>query len=271
MPKALVNGIRIYYDVYGQGEPILLIMGLGGSALAWQSQIPTLSQRLRVIAYDNRDAGRSDKMEAEYSMADMADDAAALLGHLDIASAHVYGVSMGGMIAQELALRHPGRVRTLVLGCTSPCLLAIPPSEKAVRDIMEAAELPVREAFERSMWTGYSDAYLAAHKDHLWLRAQVEAGLTPPLEALRRHYAVVGGFDARERVGQIRAPTLVMTGDQDPLVPPENSRFLAEHIPGAETIVFPGGRHAFNVEFEEESNSAVLDFVRRHSGIAVQH
>jgi pimeloyl-ACP methyl ester carboxylesterase len=269
MPKALVNGVRIYYEVYGQGEPIVLIMGLGGSALAWQSQIPTLSQRLRVIAYDNRDAGRSEKVEAEYSMADMADDAADLLGHLDTGSAHVYGVSMGGMIAQELALSHPGRVRTLVLGCTSPCLPAMPPSEKAARDVMESAELPLREAFERNMWTGYSDDYLAAHKNDLWLRAQVEAGLTPPLESLRHHYTAVGGFDARERLGQIRAPTLVMTGDDDPLVPPGNSRFLAEHIPGAELIVFPGGRHAFNVEFEEESNSAVLDFIRRHSGIAV--
>jgi pimeloyl-ACP methyl ester carboxylesterase len=269
MPKALVNGVRIYYEVYGQGEPILLIMGLGGSSLAWQSQIPTLSQHLRVIAYDNRDAGRSDKVEVEYSMADMADDAAALLDHLDIGSAHVYGVSMGGMIAQELALRHPAHVRTLVLGCTGPCLAAMPPSERAVRDILEAAELPLQEAFERTMWTGYSNDYLAAHRDDLWLRAQVEGGLTPPLDALRRHYAVVGGFDVRERVAQIRAPTLVMTGDDDPLVPPENSRFLAEHIPGVELVVFPGGRHAFNVEFEEESNSAVLDFIRRHSGIAI--
>jgi pimeloyl-ACP methyl ester carboxylesterase len=269
MPKAIVNGVRIYYEVYGQGEPALLIMGLGGSALAWQSQIPTLSQHLRVIAYDNRDAGRSDKLDAEYSMADMADDAAALLGHLDVGSAHVYGVSMGGMIAQELALRHPERVRTLVLGCTSPCLAAMPPSEKAARDVMESAALPLREAFERNMWTGYSDGYLAAHNDDLWLRAQVEAGLTPPLEALRHHYVVVGGFDARERVGQIRAPTLVMMGDQDPLVPPQNSRFLAEHIPGAELVVFPGGRHSFNVEFEEESNNVVLDFIQRHGSVAI--
>ena len=269
MPKTLLNGIHIYYEVYGQGEPILLIMGLGGSALAWQSQTPTFSQHLRVIAYDNRDAGRSEKLEAEYSMADMADDAAALLDHLGIASAHVYGVSMGGMIAQELALRHPERVRILVLGCTSPCLAAVPPSEKAARDNMESAVLPLREAFERNVWTGYSNAYLAAHKDDLWLRVQVEAGLTPPLDALRHHYSAVGGFDVREQLGRIRAPTLVMTGDDDPLVPPENSRFLAAHIPGAELAVFPGGRHAFNVEFEEESNSAVLDFIRRHSSIAV--
>ena len=87
MPKTLANGIRLYYEVYGQGEPILLVMGLGGSALAWQSQIPTLSQQLRVIAYDNRDAGRSEQVEAEYAIADMADDAAVLLDHLGIGSA----------------------------------------------------------------------------------------------------------------------------------------------------------------------------------------
>lgn len=270
MPKALVNGVRIYYDVYGQGEPILLIMGLGGSALGWHSQIPTLSQHLRVIAHDNRDSGRSEKIAVEYSIADMADDAAALLERLGVGSAHVYGVSMGGMIAQEVALRHPDRVHSLVLGCTSPCLLAMPPSEKAIRDITEAEELPVREAFERTAWMGYSDAYFAAHKDDLWLRAQVEAGLTPPVEAWRRQYAAVAKFDVRDRLSQIRAPTLVMTGDDDPLVPPENSRFLAERIPGAELVVFPGGRHAFNVEFEEESNSAVLEFVRRRSGVALK-
>jgi len=270
MPKALVGGIHIYYEVYGQGEPILLIMGLGGSALGWQSQIPAISQHMRVIAHDNRDAGRSDKIATEYGMADMADDADVLLNHLGIGSAHVYGVSMGGMISQELALRHPERIRSLVLGCTSPCLLAIPPSEKAVRDITEAEELPVREAFERTAWMGYSDSYFAAHKEDLWLRAQVEAGLTPPLEAWRRQYAAVAKFDVRDRVGQIRAPTLVMTGDDDPLVPPENSRFLVEHIPGAELVVFPGGRHAFNVEFEEESNGAILEFVRRHSGVALK-
>jgi pimeloyl-ACP methyl ester carboxylesterase len=177
---------------------------------------------------------------------------------------------MGGMIAQEFALRHPGRVGALVLGCTSPCLLAMPPSEKALRDVTESAELPLREAFERNIWTGYSDSYLATHKDDLWLRAQVEAGLQPPLEAWRRQYAAVARFDARERVAQISAPTLVMTGDEDPLVPPENSRFLSERIPGAQLVAFPGGRHGFNVEFEDESNRTVLDFVRRHSGVALQ-
>jgi pimeloyl-ACP methyl ester carboxylesterase len=209
-------------------------------------------------------------VEAEYAIADMADDAAGLLDHLGIGSTHVYGVSMGGIIAQELALRHPERVRSLVLGCTSPCPMAAPPSEKALRDMAAAAELPAREAFDRSIWMGYSDSYLAAHRDDLWLRAQVEASLQPPLEAWRRQYAAATRFDARERVGQIGAPTLVMTGDEDPLIPPENSRFLAEHIPGARLAVFPKGRHSFNVEFEEESNSAVLDFVQRHSGVAIQ-
>ena len=268
MPKAKVGDIHLYYEEHGQGEPLLLIMGLGASTLTWSEQIPVFGREFRVIAFDNRGAGRSDKPAVRYNIALFADDTAGLMDALRIDSAHVYGQSMGGFIAQELALRHPGRVRTLVLGCTSPCLVAMPPSEKAARDNMESAVLPPREAFERCAWTGYSDAYLAAHKDDLWLRSQVEAGLAPPLDALRHHYAVVGGFDARGRVGQIRAPTLIMTGDDDPLVPPENSRFLAEHIPGVELVVFPGGRHAFNVEFEDESNGAVLDFIRRRRGIA---
>ena len=269
MPKALVNGVHIYYEVYGRGEPILLIMGGGGSALAWQSQIPTFSQHLRVIAYDNRDCGRSEKLAAEYAIAHMADDALALLQHLDMPSAHVFGVSMGGMIAQDLALRYPEHVRTLILGGTSPCLAAMPSSEKALRALIESTLLSGREAFDRMIWTIYSDAYVAANNEDLWLRFQVEAGLTPPLDSLRHHLIATNAFDVRDRLGEILAPTLVMTGDEDPLVPPENSRFLAEHIPGAELIVYPGARHAFSNEFEEGCNAAVLDFIGRHSSITV--
>jgi pimeloyl-ACP methyl ester carboxylesterase len=109
MPRIRVNDISIYYEVYGSGEPILLIMGLGGSILGWQSQIPTLSQHLQGIALDNRGSGRSDMPRADYSIGLFADDAAGLLSALGCESAHIFGVSMGGMIAQELALRHdPG-------------------------------------------------------------------------------------------------------------------------------------------------------------------
>ncbi len=268
MPKNRVNDIEIYYDVYGSGEPILLIMGLGGSMFGWQSQIPTLSQHLRVIALDNRGSGRSDMPQSDYSMGLFADDAAGLLQALEYESAHVFGVSMGGMIAQELALRHPSMVRSLILGATSPCLLAMPPQPRAFEATVKAQEMEPRQAFESTIWTGYSDEYLAAHMEDIWRRAQVETAYASPPEFWRRQYDAVVKHDTRERLGAIRAPTLVIGGEDDPLVPPENSRYLAEHIPHAELVLFPKMRHSFNVELEEETNQAVLDFVRRHSKAA---
>lgn len=268
MPKISVNGINIYHEVYGSGEPILLIMGLGGSMFGWQSQIPTLSQYLRVIAFDNRGSGRSDMPESDYSMSLFADDAAGLLQALGLESAHVFGVSMGGMIAQELALRHPSMVRSLILGVTSPSPLAIPPLPKAFEATVKAQEMEPRQAFETTIWTGYSDEYLAANKEDIWRRAQAEAAYASPPEFWRRHYDAVVRHDTRERLGDIAAPTLVIGGEDDPLFPPENSRYLAEHIPHAELTLFPRMRHSFNVELEEETNQAVLDFVRRHSKAA---
>jgi pimeloyl-ACP methyl ester carboxylesterase len=268
MPKIQVSDINIYYEVYGSGEPVLLIMGLGGSLLGWQNQIPTLSQHLRVVAFDNRGSGRSDMPASEYSMSLFADDAAGLLRALDMESAHVFGVSMGGMIAQEVVLRHPSLVRSLILGATSPSLLAMPPSPKAFEATVKAQEMEPRQAFEATYWTGYTDEYLAANKEDLWRRAQAETAYASPPEFWRRHYDAVVKHDTRERLGAITAPTLVIGGEDDPLVPPENSRYLAEHIPHAQLVLFPRARHSFNVEFEEETNAAVLDFVRRHSGAA---
>jgi pimeloyl-ACP methyl ester carboxylesterase len=195
-----------------------------------------------------------------------ADDAAGLLQALEIDSAHVFGVSMGGMIAQEVALRHPSMVRSLILGATSPCLPAMPPRPKAFEATIKAQEMEPRQAFETTYWTGYSDEYLAANEEPLWQRAQVERIYSSPPDLWRRQSNAVAKHDTRERLGDIEAPTLVIGGDDDPLVPPENSRYLAEHIPNAELILFPGARHSFNVELADETNQAVLDFVQRHSG-----
>jgi pimeloyl-ACP methyl ester carboxylesterase len=265
MSTARINGVSLYYEVYGRGEPLLLIMGLGASTLGWQNQIPFLSQHLRVIAYDNRGAGRSDKPEGEYTMALLADDAAALLDHLSIPSAHVYGVSLGGMIAQELVLRHPGKVHTLILGASSPCPMALPPSQKVLEELVSSSRLPPREAFEATIHHGYSNAFREAHPEYLWLRSQMDRALQPPPEAWDRQYQAATSHDTRDRLGQIGVPTLVITGDQDPLIVPENSRHLAEHVPGAQLVMLAGARHAFNVEFEEESNRLVLDFILRNS------
>jgi pimeloyl-ACP methyl ester carboxylesterase len=262
VPKARVNENSIYYEVYGCGEPLLLIMGLGASILAWHSQIPTLSQHLCVIAFDNRGSGRSDKPE-EYSVPLFARDTAGLLQALKITSAHVLGISMGGMIAQQLALDYPHLVRSLVLGATSPSLAAWPP-EQAVTDAMaQTTGAEPRRAFEIMLWTGYSDRYVAGHKEDLWLQFQVELPLMPPLEFWQRQLGAVLQFDARERLREIAAPTLVIGGADDPVITRAACEYLAEHISGAELLLLPDARHGFNIEREEETNQAILDFIRR--------
>ncbi|MFQ6019893.1 MAG: alpha/beta fold hydrolase, partial [Dehalococcoidia bacterium] len=184
---------------------------------------------------------------------------------LGIASAHVYGVSMGGMIAQELALRHPQRVRTLILAATTyggPN--AVMGSVDVVQAWTQLATLPYEEAYERGLPFLYSDEFIARNKEQLIREGLKHAHLRPPLPALRRQFQAVVQLDTYERLPQIRAPTLILTGTADKVVPPDNSRLLAERIPGSQLVELEDAGHGFLVEKAEESNATVLDFLNHH-------
>jgi len=271
MSKARVGDIQLYYEEQGQGEPLLLIMGLGASTLAWSEQIPAFARGSRVIAFDNRGAGRSDKPAVRYTIALFADDSAGLMDALGIDSAHVYGQSMGGFIAQELALRHPQRVRTLVLASTS-CggrrAVVASPENLAVIGMMNV--LSPREAAEKGLPLLYSAEFIARHRDALIERSLREAELRSPPDAFGRQVQAAVRHNTFDRLPEIRCPTLVITGDDDKVVPAENSRVLAERIPGAELAVLPGGGHGYLVEKAAESNDIVLDFLRRHRTAATE-
>ena len=261
MPTALVNDINMHYEVRGQGEPLLLIAGLGANATLWEAQIPVFAQEFRVVAFDNRGAGRSDKPAGPYSMALFADDTAALMDFLDIDAAHIYGESMGGMIAQEVALRHPQRVRSLVLGCTifgGP--QAVPPPQESLTVLASLATLPPEEAFEQGLRVFYHPSRSQAMKGP-W-QTYVQTRTTP--EAYQRQLEACIAFVSYERLPQIKAPTLVINGEDDALLPAENSRILAQQIPGAELVLFPDTGHLYFQERPEEADAAVLDFLRRH-------
>ncbi|MBI2913376.1 MAG: alpha/beta fold hydrolase, partial [Chloroflexi bacterium] len=219
----------------------------------------------RVIPFDNRGSGRSEKPREPYSIAQMADDAAGLLDALGIGRSHVYGMSMGGMIAQEMALRHPVRVRALVLaGTMAGGPNAVMAGPQLIQQWASTATLPLEQAAEAGLKFLYSDGFIAQNKERLVKRALELAYLMPPIDALQRQFMAVAQFNTYERLHQILAPTLVITGTDDRIVPAVNSRILAERIPGARLVEIEGAGHGFLVEKAQEGNTAVLQFLRQH-------
>jgi 3-oxoadipate enol-lactonase len=274
MPIAKVGDIDIYYEDHGSGDPLLLIMGLAADSTAWLFQLPEFSKHYHTIVFDNRGVGRSSKPAGPYSIHQMADDAAGLLDALGIKSAHVVGVSMGGMIAQELALRHPERVRGLVLGCTYPepdadierqrafSVSALGGNVTASGDIhIDLQSLNPLQFFQTLLPAVFNPEFLEKELPKLieLFGGSLQYGFN--LEAILGQVAAVMSHKATDRLHQITAPTLVITGDADRLVPPANSDILAQHIPNARLVKVPGGSHGFNFETPEIFNREVLGFL----------
>lgn len=265
MPTTTINQIDIYYEVHGNGEPLLLIMGLGANSTAWVMQLEEFAQHHTVITFDNRDAGRSQRSPQPYSMKQMALDALALLDHLNVHTTDVFGMSMGGMIAQELILEAPDRVRGLVLGGTmAGGPNAVMPGIQLVQQWMSVGTLPREQAFEAGLSFLYSETFIKMHRERLLKRALENAPLMSPPDALQRQFMAVLGFNAHDRLPQINSPTLVLTGTHDKIVPSANSRILADRIAASRLIEYEGAGHGFLVERHEETNAHVLDFLHPH-------
>lgn len=260
------NGARLWYEVYGEGEPLLLVPGLAGNHLGWGLQVPVYAREFKVVIFDYRGAGQSSFPEGvDLSWPLLADDLAALLDALGVDAAHVYGMSAGGNIAQELALRHPGKLRSLILGAAMPGgPHAVWPDQEA-SDLFNQATRGIRtRAF---LELEFSPAYLDEPGPEFIKQAQLLTADYPatPLDVKAAHFAASLGHDTYDRLPGITAPTLVIHGADDRIPPAENARILAERIPGAELVLLEGARHAFLVEKRAETDAAVLDFLRRHS------
>lgn len=256
-----VNGIRMYYEEHGSGSPLLLIMGFTANATAWEVGIPYLSAAHRVIAFDNRGSGRTDQPEGPYTMAQLADDAIGLLDVLGVPQAHVFGISMGGMIAQHVWLRHRDRVLSLILGCTTPGgPHAVQAPSEVVQTLIAGTALPAEQAFEANLPIMYSPAYAEAHKAELFERAATNAHLRATLAGVQGQGAAIAGHDTYDQLPEFRVRTLVQHGDADQLVPTANGRILAERIPGVQLILYPGGRHGYFGEFQPRASEDVIRF-----------
>lgn len=259
---AEVNGIKLHYDVYGDGPPLLLIMGLGTPMWAWEPQVRDLSKDFKTIAFDNRGVGRSPLPAAPFGIDDMAADAVALLDHLGIMKAHVMGASMGGFIAQTIAVKYPERVDRLVLACTAFGGAEQVPAEPWVyQEMVKPRDYSSPEDMQQGAMILFSEKSLAIQFDKLvaWARRQAADPVTP--EAVMAHFGACLNFDRSGDVGAIKARTLVIGGDKDILIPPENFRRLAGRIPGAELIVYPDCGHGFTVEVADDVNRDALAFL----------
>lgn len=261
MPKIRINDTNLYYEVHGEGAPLLLIYGLAGRGNGWKFQLEALSSHFQLITFDNRGVGETDQPEEAFSLGDIADDAAALLDHLGIASAYVFGISMGGMIAQEFALRHPDRVRKLVLGCTHPGIKHCVPSPGWVTEIFKSLPGKPREQVVRECTPINYSPFTQEHKPEL-----IESLIPLFVDNRQRAHGYAGqlkaiwNFNALDRLPQLAAPTLVMTGTDDVLVVPDNSKIIAERIPNARLIEFPEAGHLFFIEKADDVNRELLEF-----------
>lgn len=262
MPAIRVNDIRLYYEIRGAGAPLVLIMGLRRNLEWWYCQTPSLSKHFKVIAFDNRGAGRSDKPEMEYTISRFADDTAGLMEALGIDNAHVLGISMGGYIAQELALGYPDKVRSLILGCTG-CggRRAVPMGEERMKKFTANEGLSPEEILRKDMDIYFSDRFIEAQPEKVLQFVRVSLMHYQPREAFFRQLAACLAHDTADRLGGIRVPALVMTGDDDPLVPAQNSLILKELLPASTLSVFPGRRHCFFIEEAARFNREVEAFI----------
>jgi pimeloyl-ACP methyl ester carboxylesterase len=237
MPTVHVNGVRLYYETHGQGEALLLIAGIGYGTWLWAKQVPELSKYFSVITFDNRGVGRSDKPDSEYTVSLLASDAYELLRALNVERAYILGISLGGFIAQQLALDHPEIVNKLILCSTSfggPNMIL--PKGEILQFMAFGAG---KETFQRGLELAFSPEYLAKNPEEI---ARITAPMRrnpQPRYAYLRQFMAPLNFNSEPRLHELTMPVLVMAGEADRVVPVENSRALGSQAPQCSTCHVP--------------------------------
>jgi pimeloyl-ACP methyl ester carboxylesterase len=239
----------LHWETTGSGDPVLMIMGLGLSGGAWWRTVPVLSRSLRVITFDNRGVGRSRARFQSYTTEAMADDAVSVLDAAGIEHAHVYGFSLGGMVAQQLALRHPERIRSLVLGATHPGgPRAVRPTADVVAFFRGRAALTAEEAARASVPFNYGPRCRRDHKDRIAEDIRRRLAHPFPESAYRAQMVAAALHNCYRRLVHIEAPTLVVHGRRDRVVPVANAEIVAARIPGARLRILRDAGHLYATE-----------------------
>jgi 3-oxoadipate enol-lactonase len=254
---------HLHWESTGRGAPVLLIMGLGLSGGAWWRTVPVLARRLRVITFDNRGVGRSPAFSYAYTTDAMADDAVTVLDAAGVERAHVYGISLGGMVAQALALRHPDRVRSLVLGATSPGgPRAVRPSAEVTAFFRRRLGMAPERAARESIPINYGERCRAEHFERI--EEDVAQRLSHPFSerAYRAQIFAAAWHNAYGSLARITAPTLVVHGALDRVIPAGNARLLAGRIPGARLRLLEHAGHLYPTE-EPRADQEIARFLAR--------
>jgi pimeloyl-ACP methyl ester carboxylesterase len=263
MPKVKVNDIEMYYEIHGEGTPVLMIMGWGGSSENWARPIG-VADNSKVIIFDNRGTGRTDKPDTGYSIKQMADDAAGLLEALKIPKAHIFGVSMGGMIAQEFGINHPDKTMGLVIGCAHCGRPQNIPRTDEAAEIMEMLIDPPEDFSEAELNRRYASLRFTPE----FLEEQGDAVINAPKKVYptpgwvrRRQRDAIEEYSSYDRLPSIMAPTLVVHGSRDSWVLPGNGKIIADRIPGSKLIMYEKSGHAFAEQLGEMRRD-VIQFLK---------
>jgi pimeloyl-ACP methyl ester carboxylesterase len=263
MPIIKISDIDMYYEEHGEGEPLILISGYSADHTSWAHLIPVFSKKYRTIVFDNRGVGLTVIPDTPFTIDDMADDTVALLDALNIEKAHIIGVSMGGRIAQALALRHPKKLKSLVLCSTTA---RVPPRTRFALGMMAdaLAKGNISHEFHDMMmlsWT-FSDRAFSSPEFMNRIRAGASAGRIRPSPAnMVRQLQAGHQFDTSLRLGEIKTPTMVIHGNEDILFPISYGKELAAGIPGAKFVELQGAAHSAYIEAADRFVPAVMSFL----------
>lgn len=263
MSRAVLKNVEIAYNIHGNGKPVILIGGFNMVKESWDSQIKGLSDHFQVITYDNRGVGESTVPVEDFTIADMASDVTGLMDTLEIDSAYIFGVSLGGLIAQILSLDYPNRVKKVALGCTTHGGRHAVMQTQEVRDVQMMTvdpDISAEKAVRINIPLLYSERFIREEPERL--EALVRAGIKyfPPLQGRMGQLKALSVFNVKRRLNEINCPVLAITGNEDKSVPPENSNLLTEGIHNARLYIVEGAGHIFFQEKPEEVNSVLIDF-----------
>ncbi|HEU4711056.1 MAG TPA: alpha/beta hydrolase [Pyrinomonadaceae bacterium] len=262
MPVTSVKGLKLYYEIEGGGEPLVLIPGFAAGRWIWFKQTEALAKNFRVITFDPRGVAASEKPEGSQTIALLADDLAQLLQTIGIDNAHIVGASFGGFVAQEFALKYPSMTRKLVLCCTSfggPNHIV--PAPETLQALASTKGLNSEERMRANLLLAFSPEFVRTRVSEVDQIVRLRASNEVPEHVYLGQLQAAMNFNAEERLEGIRCPTLVLSGDADVIVPVQNSRNLAGRISGATLCVIEGASHTFFIEQAREFNRIVTEFL----------